>query len=169
MTLEEIKIITGLKNNVDSVLFVFLFSFNLNSSINNTLPQVLLITKTSQPISAQLSSFAVQRHSCFHSHLQICVLTVILAACWAAPQDARSATVLRYDNENIGVDGYKYGYETSNGISHDEEGTLQNIGSENESIDVHGSYKYTDEASGKVVTVTYVSGENGFRPKITIS
>lgn len=101
------------------------------------------------------------------SPLQILVLSALAVACLAAPQ--QDATILRYDNDNIGIDGYKYGYETSNGISHDEEGQLQNIGSENEAINVQGSYKYTDEKSGKVITVTYVSGENGFRPQVTIS
>ncbi|KAK9717973.1 hypothetical protein QE152_g23449 [Popillia japonica] len=58
----------------------------------------------------------------------------LAAICLAAPQGGgdQAATILRYDNDNIGVEGYKFGFETSNGISHDEEGQLQNAGSENE-------------------------------------
>lgn len=79
-------------------------------------------------------------------------------------QNSQDATILRYENENIGVDGYKFAFETSDGIKRDEEGTLQNAGSENEAIAVRGSYSYTDP-SGKVVTVNFVADENGFRPQ----
>nr|ABC87268.1 cuticle protein [synthetic construct] len=72
-------------------------------------------------------------------------------------------------NDNIGVDGYKFGFETSNGISHDEEGQLQNAGSENEQMQAHGSFKFTDPASGKTITVTYTADENGYRPSVSIA
>lgn len=82
----------------------------------------------------------------------------------ARPQDSKTATILKYENENIGVDGYKFAYETSDGISREEEGQLQNAGSENEAIVVRGSYSYKDP-SGKEITVNFVADENGFRPQ----
>ena len=36
------------------------------------------------------------------------VLAVVIAAALAAPVDDKDTTVLRYDNDNIGVDGYKF-------------------------------------------------------------
>lgn len=102
--------------------------------------------------------------------LQIVLFFALVAICSAAPQGAdQAATVLRFDNENIGVDGYKFGFETSNGISHDEEGQLQNAGSENELMQARGSYKFTDPASGKTITVTYTADENGYRPQVSIA
>lgn len=55
-------------------------------------------------------------------------------------------------------------YETSNGISQQEQGQLQNAGSENESISVRGQFSYTG-ADGVVYTVTYIADENGFQPQ----
>ncbi|KRT80620.1 Insect cuticle protein, partial [Oryctes borbonicus] len=98
-------------------------------------------------------------------------LFALVAVCLAAPQGGgdQAATILRYDNDNIGVDGYKFGYETSNGISHDEEGQLQNAGSENEVMQSRGNFKFTDPASGKTITVTYTADENGYRPQVSIA
>jgi hypothetical protein len=40
--------------------------------------------------------------------LQILVLVAVVAVASAAPQGGRDAQILRYENENIGVDGYKF-------------------------------------------------------------
>lgn len=97
--------------------------------------------------------------------LQIIIFAIVLVVVYGRPQqDSKDATILKYENENIGVDGYKFAFETSDGIQREEEGTLQNAGSENEAISVRGSYSYTDP-SGKVVTVNFVADENGFRPQ----
>ncbi|KAI8423927.1 hypothetical protein MSG28_002598 [Choristoneura fumiferana] len=56
------------------------------------------------------------------------------------------------------------GYETSNGIQQQEQAQLNNVGTENESIAVRGSYSYTG-SDGVVYTVTYVADENGFQPQ----
>lgn len=57
-----------------------------------------------------------------------------------------------------------YRYETSNGISQQEQGQLQNAGSENEAISVRGQFSFTG-ADGVVYTVTYIADENGFQPQ----
>ncbi|KAF5298343.1 hypothetical protein FQR65_LT01121 [Abscondita terminalis] len=78
------------------------------------------------------------------------------------------AYILRYVSDNNSPIGYKYGYSTSNGITHDEQGTLTNPGTENEAMEVAGGYEYTDPLNRKV-TVTYTAGVNGFVPVITYS
>jgi len=98
-------------------------------------------------------------------------LLPLLALALARPQKGgpdADAQILRDDFDNIGIDGYKFGFETSNGIARDEEGKLDNPESENGAMQVHGSYSYTD-ASGKKVVVTYVADENGFRPQTSLS
>ncbi|XP_049822332.1 flexible cuticle protein 12-like [Aethina tumida] len=97
--------------------------------------------------------------------LQLVVLfaVVSVAVCASVNPDAE-AQVLRSELDNIGVDGYKYGYETSNGIVADEAAHLVNVGTDNEAIAVHGSFQYVG-ADGVTYKVTYVADENGFQPQ----
>ncbi|KAF5297793.1 hypothetical protein FQA39_LY11942 [Lamprigera yunnana] len=76
------------------------------------------------------------------------------------------AYILRFISENSDLHSYKFGFDTSNGISRDEQGTLTNVGTENEAMEVAGGYEYTDPLKRKV-TVTYTAGVNGFIPTIT--
>lgn len=95
----------------------------------------------------------------------------LFAIALARPQKGgpdADAKILRYDNENIGIDGYNFAFETSNGIAREETAKLNNIGTDNEAIEIHGTYSYTD-ANGKKVTVTFVADENGFRPQTSLS
>lgn len=57
-----------------------------------------------------------------------------------------------------------FSFETSNGISQQEQGTLVNAGTENESIQVRGQYSYVG-ADGRTYTVIYIADENGFQPQ----
>ncbi|XP_073942562.1 flexible cuticle protein 12-like [Choristoneura fumiferana] len=94
------------------------------------------------------------------------VFALCVAVALAAPQRSpdADAQVLKYEADNIGVDGYQFSYETSNGIQQQEQAQLNNVGTENESIAVRGSYSYTG-SDGVVYTVTYVADENGFQPQ----
>lgn len=92
----------------------------------------------------------------------ILFVAMFAAATLAAPAGPED-TVLRYDVDNIGVDGYRYAYETSGGIKAEEAGTLNNAGAENEAISVRGSYSYTGD-DGQVYTISYIADENGFQP-----
>ncbi|XP_012224708.2 flexible cuticle protein 12 [Linepithema humile] len=67
--------------------------------------------------------------------------------------------------DNIGIDGYQFGYELSNGQAHQESAQLVNVGHENESIAVRGSYTYVDPETNVRYTVNYIADENGFRPE----
>jgi len=91
------------------------------------------------------------------------VFAALFAAAVALPAGPTDE-VLRYDNDNIGVDGFSYGYETSGGIKAEEVGKLINPGQENEAIAVRGSFSYTGD-DGQVYTVNYVADENGFQPE----
>ncbi|XP_017775412.1 PREDICTED: flexible cuticle protein 12-like, partial [Nicrophorus vespilloides] len=97
---------------------------------------------------------------------QIFAFAALVAVALAAPQykEEKDAYVVRQEVDNIGVDGYKQTYETSNGISASEQGQVINAGQENESIAVKGEYKYVGD-DGQTYTVTYVADENGFQPQ----
>jgi hypothetical protein len=49
----------------------------------------------------------------------IIAFAALVAVALAAPvDDSATAQILKYENENIGIDGYKFAYETSDGTSH---------------------------------------------------
>lgn len=94
----------------------------------------------------------------------IVVLALTFAACLAKPvDDSSNAQIIRYESDNIGIDGYNFAYETSDGTKHEEHAELKNAGSENEALSVSGSYSWT-APDGQVYTVTYIADENGFQP-----
>ncbi|CAG4919832.1 unnamed protein product [Colias eurytheme] len=90
------------------------------------------------------------------------VFALFVAAAVALPVEDKDATVLKYENNNIGVEGYSYGVETSNGIQAQENAVLKNQGAENEAIEVRGQFSYPGP-DGVIYTVTYISNENGFQ------
>ncbi|XP_019872728.1 flexible cuticle protein 12-like [Aethina tumida] len=95
----------------------------------------------------------------------VAVLFAVLAVALAAPQGSeRDAQVLRNDLDNIGTDGFNYAYETSNKIAAQEQGQLNNIGTDNEAIAVRGSFQYVGP-DGQTYQVTYIADENGFQPQ----
>ncbi|KAJ8966996.1 hypothetical protein NQ317_005719 [Molorchus minor] len=96
---------------------------------------------------------------------QIIALAAIVVVVIAAPQSLeRDAVVTAYNSDNIGIGGYNYQYETSNGISAQESAQLNNPGSENESIAVRGEFQYTGP-DGVLYRVVYIADENGFQPQ----
>ncbi|KAJ6640664.1 Flexible cuticle protein 12 [Pseudolycoriella hygida] len=89
-----------------------------------------------------------------------------LACCaLAAPlDDAKNAQVLRYENDNIGVDGYKFAYETSDGVARQEQGELKNAGTDHAAIAVRGTISWV-AADGQQYTLNYIADENGYQPE----
>ncbi|XP_052872068.1 flexible cuticle protein 12-like [Anopheles cruzii] len=92
------------------------------------------------------------------------VFAAILAVTLAAPADERDAQVLKYENDNLGLDGYNFQYETSNNINRVESAQLKQFGEDVQALVVRGSYSYTGP-DGQVYTVNYVADENGFQPE----
>jgi len=59
---------------------------------------------------------------------------------------------------------YSYSYETGNGIQAQEDGHLNNAGTDNEVIEVNGSFSYSDP-DGQTYQLSYIANENGFQPQ----
>ncbi|XP_012224709.1 flexible cuticle protein 12 [Linepithema humile] len=91
----------------------------------------------------------------------------LVAVALAAPPQDYSQTVLVKQTplDNIGIDGYNYGYELSNGQAHQESAQLVKIDHENATLAVRGSFTYVDPETNVRYTVNYVADENGFRPE----
>ncbi|GAB0089968.1 larval cuticle protein 65Ag1-like [Sergentomyia squamirostris] len=93
------------------------------------------------------------------------VLALLVAVAIAAPlDDSRNAHILRYENDNIGVDGYKFAYETSDGVARSEQAELKNIGTEQEAIVVRGTVSWIGP-DGVTYKLDYIADENGFQPQ----
>jgi hypothetical protein len=56
-----------------------------------------------------------------------------------------------------------HSFEQSDGQARQEEAVVNNLGSENESISVKGSFSFVGD-DGQTYTVTYIADENGFQP-----
>lgn len=65
-------------------------------------------------------------------------------------------------HDNIGVDGYQYNYQLSDGQQRDESAELINAETENEAIVVRGSYSWVDSITGQEYKINYFADENGF-------
>uniref|UniRef100_A0A8W7P2R2 Larval cuticle protein 8 n=1 Tax=Anopheles coluzzii TaxID=1518534 RepID=A0A8W7P2R2_ANOCL len=95
----------------------------------------------------------------------IIAFAFVVALALAAPlDDSKNAQILKYENDNIGVDGYKFAFETSDGHQRQEQAELKKLGDDVEALVVRGSYSFTGD-DGQVYTVNYVADENGFQPE----
>ncbi|XP_012286591.1 endocuticle structural glycoprotein SgAbd-8 [Orussus abietinus] len=94
-------------------------------------------------------------------------VVLALAVCaLAAPLDNTTPIpILRQAQDGPNPDGsYSYSYETGNGIQAQEEGHLNNAGSESEAMSAQGGFSYT-APDGTPIQLTYVADENGFQPQ----
>lgn len=105
----------------------------------------------------------------------LCVLVAATATIAAPSPGAVDDSVLAKSLNQIPVvrqaldgpnpDGsYNYSYETGNGIQAQEEGHLNNVGTDQEALEARGSYSYTDN-EGNTFQISYVANENGFQPE----
>lgn len=84
----------------------------------------------------------------------------------AAPVDNTSPIpILKQALDGPNPDGsYNYIYETGNGIQVQEDGHLNNVGTDSEVLEARGTFSFTD-TDGQIYQITYVADENGFQPE----
>ncbi|CAG5040132.1 unnamed protein product [Parnassius apollo] len=93
------------------------------------------------------------------------IALTLLAVAIAAPQGPTEPIPIVRQDSQINPDGsYQFSYETGNGISADEAGSLKNIGAEEPALEVQGQFQYPSEEGGNI-QLSYVANENGFQPK----
>ncbi|EDW36300.1 GL17720 [Drosophila persimilis] len=108
--------------------------------------------------------------------ITICLLA-LAAGAWGASiggQVVSSTTekreivpLLRFETEKNPDGSFHFEYEGGDQSYRQEQGQLQNAGTEDEALEVSGSYRYID-AEGNTVEVHYTAGRNGFVPIGTI-
>jgi len=94
--------------------------------------------------------------------MKLFIVAALIACAYAAGSSDYDAKVLRHD-ASVDVNGYQFGFETSNQIKHDSQGTLKNAGSKNEAFEVTGQYSFV-APDGTPYTVNYRADENGYQP-----
>lgn len=95
----------------------------------------------------------------------IVLFALVAVAVAAPPGEITQIPILKQALDGPNPDGtYSYSYETGNGIQAQEEGHLNNVGTEQEALEARGSFSFTD-ADGQVFQISYVANENGFQPE----
>ncbi|KAL7734150.1 hypothetical protein ACLKA6_011830 [Drosophila palustris] len=98
--------------------------------------------------------------------LSICLLVGICRAL-PASEDAQAETV-RLESENNGIDKYSFSYETSNGITRNEEGVLKPAEGDAEGVlAVSGSTSWT-APDGKKYEISFTADETGYHPSFKL-
>ncbi|XP_034833925.1 endocuticle structural protein SgAbd-6-like [Maniola hyperantus] len=92
----------------------------------------------------------------------LCAFALVALAA-AVPQEQEPAYILKQES-NVNPDGYNFEFETSDGISRQEQGTLKQISEDQQALEVQGTYKYT-APDGVTYVVTFVANEHGYQPQ----
>ncbi|KAG5676772.1 hypothetical protein PVAND_006581 [Polypedilum vanderplanki] len=97
--------------------------------------------------------------------LLFALIVCVIGVCLAAPlDDSKNAQILRYENDNVGLGNYQFAYETSDGVSRQEQAELKNVGTENEALVVRGTIRWF-APDGQEYVLNYIADENGFQPE----
>lgn len=81
----------------------------------------------------------------------------------AAPADD-VIPIVSQSQDGPNPDGsYKWNYESGNGIKAEEEGHLEDAGTENEAMTAEGGFSYSSD-DGQPISLTYKADRNGFQP-----
>ncbi|SPP74579.1 uncharacterized protein LOC117591875 isoform X2 [Drosophila guanche] len=100
--------------------------------------------------------------------ITICLLA-LAAGAWGASigstttEKREIVPLLRFETEKNPDGSFHFEYEGGDQSYRQEQGQLQNAGTEDEALEVSGSYRYID-ADGNTVEVHYTAGRNGFVP-----
>ncbi|XP_060831771.1 flexible cuticle protein 12-like [Bombus pascuorum] len=68
-------------------------------------------------------------------------------------------------SDNIGLGGYNYGYQLSDGQAKQESAESVVGGSDGQFLRAQGSFSFVDPKTNVAYTVNYVADENGFHPQ----
>ncbi|CAK1592683.1 unnamed protein product [Parnassius mnemosyne] len=102
--------------------------------------------------------------------MKLLIITLLVAYASAdvshiVPRNGEANAKILRQEQDIGLEGqYQWAYETENGISASEQGTLKNPQSENSEQAVQGEAKWT-APNGEVISLQYVADGNGYQPQ----
>nr|NP_477274.1 Lcp65Af [Drosophila melanogaster]AAB48465.1 cuticle protein DCP7 [Drosophila melanogaster]AAB88070.1 cuticle protein LCP65Af [Drosophila melanogaster]AAF50691.1 Lcp65Af [Drosophila melanogaster] len=71
--------------------------------------------------------------------------------------------ILKQESD-VGPVSFNYGYETSDGSSAQAAGQLKNVGTDEEALNVKGTYSFVAD-DGQTYSIAYTADENGYQPQ----
>ncbi|XP_030387123.1 uncharacterized protein LOC115633784 [Scaptodrosophila lebanonensis] len=80
-----------------------------------------------------------------------------------ATTERQIVELLRYEVDKQPDGSYHYSYEGADKSFREETGVANNVGTDEEALEISGSYRYID-ADGVLIEVHYTAGKNGFVP-----
>lgn len=95
----------------------------------------------------------------------VCLLVGVAVA---APQGPEVTITRQEESNNIGLGGYHFSYEQSDGQKREETAELKDEGTENEALSIVGSFSYVGP-DGKTYRVDYTADKDGFHPTISLA
>ncbi|RLU26259.1 hypothetical protein DMN91_000052 [Ooceraea biroi] len=112
-------------------------------------------------------SFVMQQSNA--GHRKILVILALVAGVLTAPQgNLNDITIVKQEEvNNIGVGGYHFSYEQSDGQKREETAELKNEGTDDEALSVVGSFSFI-APDGHTYRVDYTADETGFHPTINL-
>ncbi|XP_068630777.1 endocuticle structural glycoprotein ABD-5-like [Battus philenor] len=99
---------------------------------------------------------------------QIVGVSVLITMCGSSPviESQPRPQVLRYDLETANMpNSYKFSYDSSDGSSRTEEGSISNPGTPEAALVVLGSVRWYDD-KGQLYEMTYKAGKRGYQTSI---
>ncbi|KAM3962449.1 cuticular protein RR-1 motif 49 [Aphomia sociella] len=97
-------------------------------------------------------------------HKSVLFAIAFVAVALAVPQQEQNPVYILKQAADVNPGGYQFEFETSDGTSRQEQGTLKQVSEDHQAIEVSGSYKYV-APDGIIYTVTYTADEHGFQPQ----
>lgn len=96
--------------------------------------------------------------------MKLAILFAALFAYALSTPLGEDAQILKFDNVHNGDGSYSFNVETSDGAARQEQGYLENAGTEHETLKVQGYYQFYGD-DGQLYQVQYIADENGFQPQ----
>ncbi|KAJ8921387.1 hypothetical protein NQ315_003003 [Exocentrus adspersus] len=111
----------------------------------------------------KISDIIKQNYDICNNYSQILLAVCIAAKGDSRPQEPATAQILRYDFKMDDTGKFDFNVDTSDGFHHDANGHHENVGAEDESLVVKGSYSYVG-TDGEEYALSYLADKNGFQP-----
>ncbi|XP_072393418.1 uncharacterized protein [Diabrotica undecimpunctata] len=100
-----------------------------------------------------------------HLQYSVSLLFGLFVFCFGGQlDDSKNARILKFDYDDSGKGPYRFGYETSNGISREESSEVHYPGTKHEFLKVTGMFAYPGP-DGVMYEVRYTADDQGFHPE----
>lgn len=97
------------------------------------------------------------------NYFQIVIIFVLVVVVSAAPQEI--VLVKETPSDNVGLGGYNYGFQLSDGQVKQESAEVIEGGTDGQFLRVRGTFSFVDPQTNIAYTVNYIADDTGFHPQ----